>query len=249
MPRYVYVFIFSIGNLVGWCQIQEFKNLHTFTENPLLLVYGGSAGSEIEVIDIGSNNSCIFNHGNDMSFGMVGFVVDSSFIVCGPIDNAETHCHSLELSESNATWNIYNFSMLEDRYYAAIIPLGIDQYWITGGEMPGNPNMEAVVLKSTEIFQNKSFKFGPDLVQPTHSHCMVKVNSSHFITTGGKKTGTTLDYVDIFYFGSSKNWTALPSMSFKRFGHSCGITKNHLIVTGGLYLDTTEIFLLERLEW
>ena len=222
-----------------------------FTENPLLLVYGGSSSSKIELIDVGSPNmSCVFNNTNVISFGMVGFIYNEIFLVCGPNDEGDTQCKYINLQESNGIWRVNNFSMLEDRSYSAIIPLGADQYWITGGEMPSNPNMEAVVLKSTEIFQNKSFIFGPDLAQPTHSHCMVKANCSFLITTGGKTTGTVLDKVHyILYYGISKNWTALPSMTFKRFGHSCGITKGQLIVTGGLYLDATEIFSFERKEW
>ena len=207
-------------------------------------------GSKIEVIDVGSpNKSCTFNNTNDISFGMIGFIYKTSLIICGPNDNSETKCKYIGLQESNAMWRVHNFSMQKDRSFAAIIQLGAGQYWITGGELPINPNMEAIVLKSTEIFQNKSFIFGPDLIQPTHSHCMAIVNSSHFILTGGKNTGIVLDNVSIFDFGSSKTWTALPNMAFKRFGHSCGKTKDHLVVTGGLYMDATEIFLFEKLEW
>ena len=216
----------------------------------MILVYGGSAGSKIEVIDIGSPNMrCDFNNTNDISFGMIGFVYNTYFIVCGPNDKGETKCKYIELSEINAMWKVSDFNTLVNRSYAAIMPLGTGQYWITGGEMPSNPNMEAAVLKSTEIFKNNRFTFGLDLAHGTHSHCMVKVISSHFITAGGKTTETVLDNVYIIHFGSSKNWTALPSMAFKRFGHSCGITEEVLVVTGGLYMDSTEIFSFERQEW
>ena len=223
-----------------------------FTENPLLIVYGGNAGAEIEVVNVGSpSGSCTYYNDNYQSFGMVGFLDYTTFIVCGPNSNG-THCKNSELplSSSNWNWNIADFRMLEDRSYATILELGKSHYWITGGEILNGPNMETNVLKTTEIFQNSNFIFGPDMLQPTFSHCMAKINLTHIVTTGGKSSVfKVLNEIHTINMNFRTNWTKLPSMYSKRFGHSCGVTKDQLIVTGGLNMDTTETFSFERLEW
>ena len=206
---------------------------------------------EIEVVDVGSPiQSCVYNNTNDLTSGMVGFTESSTFIVCGP-NSAGTQCKFIELTHTNSIWKVANFSMLEDRSYATILALDTTQFWITGGKTSSDdPDKNSAILKTTEIFKNGHFTFGQDLPHPTFSHCMAKINSTHIVTTGGKNTAiNVLNKIHIINLNSNTNWTELPNMYSIRFGHSCGVAKNRLIVAGGLNMDTTEIFSFDRMEW
>ena len=40
-------------------------------------------------------------------------------------------------------------------------------------------------MKSSEIFENGNFNEGPDIPEENYRHCMVKINSTHVVLTGG----------------------------------------------------------------
>ena len=41
------------------------------------------------------------------------------------------------------------------------------------------------VLSTTEIFEQGSFKAGPVIPAPVYNHCMIRINETHSILTGG----------------------------------------------------------------
>ena len=45
-------------------------------------------------------------------------------------------------------------------------------------------------LSSTEIFQDTSFRPGPELPLGTYKHCMIRVNDTHAMLTGGISDGS-----------------------------------------------------------
>ena len=42
-----------------------------------------------------------------------------------------------------------------------------------------------MITKDTEINQNGVFRAGPELLQATADHCMIRLNKTHSILTGG----------------------------------------------------------------
>ena len=98
--------------------------------------------------------------------------------------------------------------MIESRSDHAVVQLGDNSFWITGKggtdsievgaarvvQNPGlfsgghrNGNGESVSLNTTEIYipGKGGFVPGPTLPFPRENHCMVKINATHFIFTGG----------------------------------------------------------------
>ena len=51
---------------------------------------------------------------------------------------------------------------------------------VVGGRTGGFSTTE-----KTQIFDGKSWRFGPSLPQPLEQHCTVKLNSTHLMMTGG----------------------------------------------------------------
>ena len=51
-------------------------------------------------------------------------------------------------------------------------------------------------LSSSEIYEDGEFKAGPEMPVTVYSHCMVRLNETHSLLTGG---ATNLDQVSIFH--------------------------------------------------
>ena len=56
------------------------------------------------------------------------------------------------------------------------------QFFFLGGSAP--------LTNTTEIFKNGSFVAGPVMPVAVSGHCMFRVNTTHFMMTGGILTGT-----------------------------------------------------------
>ena len=44
------------------------------------------------------------------------------------------------------------------------------------------------MLKTSEIYVEGAFVEGPELPEPTYSHCMIRLNETHSLLTGGWNT-------------------------------------------------------------
>lgn len=79
-------------------------------------------------------------------------------------------------------------------------------------------------------------------------HCMVRLNDSHIISTGGREELSRISSsADLL---SNSNWSPLPDLIEARHGHICGrYGKENVVVAGGLTQQNTEIFSLILMKW
>jgi hypothetical protein len=93
-----------------------------------------------------------------------------------------------------------------------------------------NPNSEPQVTE------------GPDTPKPVSGHCLVQINETTILMTGGGGSNETY-----FFNVNTSNWTQGPNMIENRTFHSCGIfylNKQLTVLVAGnslIFTNTTEL--------
>ena len=184
---------------------------------------------------------------------IIGMTDNSQIIICDITTDSMIGCFSLFMNDGmHSIWNQENFNMLIKRSYAASVKFqnGTNVLWlITGGENHDLVSKSIDKLDTTEIFYNSSFSSGPILPQAVSMHCIVKLNRTHMVSTGGRGTSSkALNNVDVLSLDFV--WGKLPNMNTARYGHACGhYGMKEIIVAGGLNMIKTEIFSIKFSEW
>jgi hypothetical protein len=114
------------------------------------------------------------------------------------------------------------------------------------------------LLKTTELVSLSGVIPGPDLPVLTLDHCLVKLNETTILMTGGGSKGWQSQYNRnsvYFYNIDAGVWTQGPNMLHARRAHGCSLFYNPancykptvVVSTGwnGQYLDSTEFLVLE----
>ena len=141
--------------------------------------------------------------------------------------------------------------MTQKRAFAANAKIGKKEnnsWIITGGESIDSRE-NTLKLNSSEIFFNETFFSGPELPEAVSMHCMVQLNITHVVSTGGKgASSSAVKNAEIL--NSEMIWGCLPSMIVARFGHACGVYGNReIILVGGLNIKESEILSVILSEW
>ncbi len=183
-----------------------------------------------------------------------GLFSDGTPVFCGGLDVFEM----IEISDCFTPGNVQPLaSMLKPRSMAASVMWnhnGNEVLWITGG-FGGHALLgeldDSIFLVSTEyvsIDPNVNSVSGPNMPVPLQKHCMIKVDESTVIFTGGEHGWTSWDeskpYIMLdTHFYTNKNgvheWTIGPQLPAKKASHACGLIQDqsscdHIaVVTGG----------------
>ena len=218
------------------------------------LIVGGDSelgtGSKTEAIEIPNVNiwSNLPDFPNETLTGILGMRNENSIVICNSASQ-QMECHSLDDRDlSTADWIKMNFTLEKDRLHAATVPLFVDNEWlITGGAKDTSEGIS--ILDSSEIFKNKSFTPGPQLPEAVSMHCMIPLNYTHIISTGGRGAGSKPLY-SVNAMTREMLWKQLPNLVVARYGHSCGHYKGEdIIVAGGLNIQSSEIYSMIYQQW
>ncbi len=130
---------------------------------------------------------------------------------------------------------------------------GKEVLWITGGASDFSiEDPDFYSLRSTEMVTfSGSTEFGPDLPGPLEQHCLVRLNDTTALLTGGYIWTSNWALSDeslkeTHYFSLNATWTDGPKLLETRQNHACGVLLDQeslqmvVIVAGGFSLDTTE---------
>lgn len=98
---------------------------------------------------------------------------------------------------------------------------------------------------------------GPKLPYVTNKHCIVRVNETHLMLTGGfhLNGGWHMERRDAYMIDwRSKTWTKLKKMKKYRMSHGCALVEgNKIMVIGNGWTQkedvSTEIFSLDSMTW
>ncbi len=149
---------------------------------------------------------------------------------------------------------------------------GSEKLWITGGVSNFDGPLEQddrMTLVSTEFISLDAFpQFGPDLPNPTSSHCLVKLSPTMAFLIGGLVTYfdpttyalTSIDrYPFTYFYTTETGWTAGPLLQRDRYNHVCGVlidggNQDKIVVTTGgmgnaLHLETELLIVHQDLSW
>eukprot|EP00092_Neocalanus_flemingeri_P018593 GFUD01020136.1.p1 GENE.GFUD01020136.1~~GFUD01020136.1.p1 ORF type:complete len:213 (-),score=32.04 GFUD01020136.1:329-922(-) len=139
---------------------------------------GGSSGqSEVLTLPGLTPATCsIPAHPKGGIKGYVATLSEEGPILCGGYHSSayQRDCHLLT---KDGRW-IGTPPMQTNRVQASSVRIG-GAWWVTGGYD------ESAVLATTELYYNNTWHAHTNLPQPVHGHCMLQVNSSHTLLTGG----------------------------------------------------------------
>jgi hypothetical protein len=181
-----------------------------------------------EVIDVvNSDNNCrpLANIPFDEIEGVTGGLIGNKPVICGgAIDyqkgDYRKDCFVIGQSVTNQP------KMSSARAFATGVTLNKHTLWITGGRMSGDTNKKN--YRSTEFIQLNGTRPGPDLPNFLQNHCLVALNSTTILLTGGRKNWSR-STMDVYYYHIDQHsWTKGPPMNTNRHGHSCAMFKSAL---------------------
>lgn len=227
---------------------------------------------EVEAIDLAYNSStCDRNIPNFPNYikGSVGTFIDGAPLACGgTFDNDNNYCWRLN-GEIKAWENVTKYPYNATRYMGSAL-FDEDQWWISGGLSRDLEGDNHVLDLSVIYIGNGYFAPGPTLPRPLFSHCVAKINATHYFVGGGMKREHSgpespirdatneawiLNWKDQF---SNYHWQKLDNMPLYRYGHFCHYNKgtNEVIVGAGRAgtfsedkIRNTTILDLDTLEW
>ena len=120
-------------------------------------------------------------------------------------------------------------------------------FWITGGYKNNSVTNDTEFLMVDNLFKYISAVEGPEFPIYSINHCIVKLNSTLFVITGGSMTNLTTLY--IYRTNLTFKFHEGPKLLNERSCHTCGtftlLGKKMVIVSGGIgaggVVKTTEI--------
>ncbi len=187
-----------------------------------------------------------------------GGLLDHQFpLTCGGVTNSLTnefvdHCYNL----ANRTHKIKLLAGGRSSAAAILWERGGDinrKLWVTGG-------MSATdFLDSTELVDLKTSEFGPLFPTKLASHCLVKLDESRALLTGGfymTSTSQVLETANTYLYDNVvEKWTLHGPLLIGRYTHACGYIQDKAdsqlsmaIVVGGLYSDGQDQYVLASVE-
>ena len=114
-------------------------------------------------------------------------------------------------------------------------------------------------LSATEYFtpgQNPASTYGPELPYSVVYHCMVAINDTTLLLTGGVTANSQItdpDYKSWFLDLTTETWVEGPQTAFRRLFHTCGKFTDwngrEIVVVAGLHPETELLYLDEPTQW
>ena len=179
-------------------------------------------------------------------YGYVAVQVDRGILHCGgktsETSPAKKECYLLS---NTAVWNKH-VSMGTPRFRPSAV-----LFWsgvlVTGGE-----DASGKVLASTEILKNGTWIESVPLPTPLTRHCMLSLNRTHHIITGGSQSTKTKQFSSATYIFSNNKFAQVANMTTARRSHGCALAGQNIFVGGGFneeLLSSVEYFSLTSLSW
>ena len=236
---------------------QNLTQLTLFLVTKVMVVSAGSASiDKTELISSGpSGPNSICTLKNDVPlkvYGAVGFNTPLGPAFCGGKKHREENYNKqCFIFNSDNEW-IPWVDMTTPRVFAAAIQTNEHQTMLLGGFVQG-----VVPLKSSELIELES-SLGPmdSLKLPVtfYRHCILKINATFGLITGGLQDSTSLFSAATWYLDlQSFDTTPGPRMQNRRAAHGCATlhlgSKTYGIVSGGYdnkVLDSTEFIELNE---
>jgi len=194
-------------------------------------------------------NIPVFPYGD--YYGYVGMSTSDGVLMCGGWRSNVGYTSSCYLLTSSGYQDMP--ALMYNRYRAAalVTPMGL---WVTGGNSFHNG-----ILATTELVANNKTRSHVTLPENVEGHCIVKINNTHSLVTGGW-TRSWVNYQPIsndtrsaHLYSEDDGFLKIEDMSRKRNNHGCSLINNNtVIVVGGDrsgYPQSSELLDLTTMTW
>ena len=180
-------------------------------------------------------------------YGAVGFNTPLGPAYCGgKKENYNKQCFIFNSDHEWIPW----VDMTSPRVFAAAIQANEHQTMILGGFGP-----DFINLKSSELIELES-SLGPELQVTIYRHCILKINATFGLITGGLQDSSSSFSAATWYLDlQSFDITPGPRMQISRAAHGCATfhlgSKTYGIVSGGYNgktLDSTEVINMNEIN-
>ncbi len=221
-----------------------------------------------ELLQINSNklaeepNQAVIGHFPDArSAYAAGIILDNQPFVCGGSgvgENSEIHplCYVLDKSRVIAFMEF-------PRSMSASLPILVDNeaktLWITGGWTAEKWNRKSITntTEFVSLDEEGSSSLGPVMPHGLAGHCLLQLNDTFAILTGGLFEGQTPSGGTLYYDIGGQTFSQGPKSIVPRYGHSCGTVSlgqsghQAAVIVGGHQELTTEFLVpvKEDLKW
>ena len=135
------------------------------------------------------------------------------------IDVVYKDCYSLDFEKEQ--WTKLNVTLSEPKYRIGNIVID-DQLMISGGQTGDNEfnSKSKNFLDTTELIGLEATSSLPSLPINVSNHCIIRINHTHLMATGGETEDTTTSKT--FFFNiPKKKWESGPQLNLPRKAHAC----------------------------
>ena len=185
-----------------------------------------------------------------MAYSVGGLLANHVPIVCGGWNGSSSSedCYTLD---KDSGFQVSQRKLLTPRRYASAVPIkGGTVLFVTGGYNVGD-------IKTTEYVSPESDTvYGPDLPFTLQDHCIVAINESTLIITGGESHESIQTTYSSWYFDVSKEtWIEGPRMKHYHRFHSCAVFtgpsgQKVVAISSGMGEATTQLLFMDQPdEW
>jgi hypothetical protein len=210
----------------------------------------GSDSQKSEIIDLDdATNECKpfpdspFDNAELVSAGLLD---DNTILMCG--GTKSQHCYIMTSERVTQSAK----AILPDVIAGSVsVMLSNNTLWITGGLRNSN-------LTDTEYVSPDGTMSGPIMPVSNRWHCIVAVNSSTVLLTGGYDDSAGKKAIQTHYYNYVKNeWITGASLKQGRSGHACGQFRHEnddiIIISGGNNengtINSTEFLVVGTNSW
>ncbi|TRY63029.1 hypothetical protein TCAL_04285 [Tigriopus californicus] len=215
-----------------------------------------------EIIDLTSGQVCAPVPDFPLTLkGAGGALLGGIPTVCGGYSSATNEFQNIcyQFNQAGNEW--VEFAVMElTRYAPYVIALSDNELWITGGtsfdgETDQVDGLVPGYTKTTEILSaDGTVRRGPDLPEPSHSHCMALMDGQIYLIGGEATYSSKATYrLDLSSFEAG-NWIDNGEMEYKRYGHACDVFedqhgKKEVVAVGGDGYGTAEVYSVSHGKW
>ena len=257
--------------------VSEFEECITDCSSTTLLVVGGFPERLSEHADIihfsiqeesGTSTKVSIAPYDNIKLAFGGTIQDTP-LLCGGYftDYSSEYSENVDIPNCYALNNDGNWThsstLTRPRFGASAVVIN-DSLLVTGGATfnATDENQNIELLAETEVVNLEKSQSFVSMPQPIVYHCLIKINESHVLSTGGNilQDGESIVVNATFLFNfDTKKWTSGPSLQEARMTHGCGSFQlgdsTVLLVASGTVPrswfteDTRSVEILNTDEW
>ena len=203
--------------------------------------YYGEVLSHIEVLSLKDNTSRVMNATYNIQYA-TAHAVGSGILIVGGIDDGGRVTNDIKLLKKDGT--LHDFAVMKEARYRHCSILHEEMLFVLGGadDYKYLSSCETVNTRTRAVTRIASMNEAR-----SYAACVFHPHYGIIVTGGwGGEGGKHLSSVEVL---TNNTWSALPSMTTARGGHSACICNGKLYVIGGRWTPSVECYDFDTRKW